>query len=128
MAKYDALRDHLMSRTGDTVTMTFTEVAEVVGTLPPTAWSSRQWWANDSKVQAKAWRTAGWYVQSSNVSSERVVFARGEVGGSLAKGIASGEHTTTSRAAAQRAADDEKFCPQCFVAVPPSGVCDSCAD
>lgn len=128
MAKYDALRDHLTSRTGDTVNMTFAEVEEIVGPLPPTARSTRQWWANDSKVQAKAWRAAGWHVGSTNLTAERVVFDRGEVGGTLAKRIASGEHTVTSRAAAQRAADDEKFCPSCFIAVPASGVCDNCAD
>ncbi|CAA9366905.1 MAG: hypothetical protein AVDCRST_MAG47-682 [uncultured Nocardioidaceae bacterium] len=128
MAKYDALRDHLTARSGDTVNMTIAEVEQVVGNLPPTAWNTRAWWANDSKVQAKAWRAAGWHVDSVMLSSQRVVFARGEVGGTLAARIAAGEHTVTSRAAVQRAADDEKFCPTCYVAVPQSGICDSCAD
>ena len=127
MAKYDALRDHLMSLTGDTVAMTIDEVESVVGQLPPTARSTRGWWANDSKVQARAWRAAGWHVDSLALSAQRVVFARGEVGGTLSARIATGEHTVTSRQAAQRAVDDEKFCPQCYVAVPASGICDSCS-
>ncbi len=130
MAKYDVLRDHLMAQSGDSVSMTFTEVQTVVGQLPPSAWTTRQWWANDSKAQAKAWREAGWHVQTVGLSSERVVFTKGQVGGTPAgrgNRIAAGEHTSTSRAATQRAADDEKFCPQCFVAVPASGVCDSCS-
>ena len=128
MAKYDALRDHLTARSGDTVNMTIAEVEQVVGNLPPTAWTTRQWWANDSKVQAKAWRAAGWHVDSASLGSEQVVFGRGEVGGTRSARIASGEHSMVSRASKQRQDDDEKFCPQCFVSVPSSGICDSCSD
>ena len=128
MAKYDPLRDHLASHTEDTVTMTFPQVEELVGSLPPTARSTRQWWANDSKVQAKAWRAAGWHVDSASLGTEQVIFGRGEVGGTRAARIATGEHSMVSRASKQRADDDEKFCPQCFVAVPSSGICDSCSD
>ena len=126
MAKYDPLRDHLATRTGDSVSLTFAEVEELVGSLPASARSSRQWWANDSKVQAKAWRAAGWHVDTANLTSERTVFARGEVSGTQAARIANGEHSAISRAAVKRAEDDEKFCPQCYCAVPSTGICDSC--
>lgn len=126
MAKYDALRDHLMSRTGTTVSMSFGDVERIVGDLPSTAFTTRQFWANDSKVQARAWRAAGWHVDSVALTSERVVFAKGEVGGTLAARIAAGTHTKAPRDA-HSPRDDEKFCPQCFVAVPASGVCDSCS-
>ena len=127
MAKYEPLRDHLASCTGDTVSMTFPQVEELVGSLPPTARSTQQWWANDSKVQAKAWRAAGWHVDSAALTDERVVFARGEISGAKARQIAAGEHSVVSRQSVLRAAADEKFCPLCFVAVPASGVCDSCS-
>jgi hypothetical protein len=81
VGKYDPLRSYLASSTGKEVRMTFTEVEALVGPLPSSARIHRAWWANDSKVQAEAWRAAGWHVQSVNQTAERVVFARGKVGG-----------------------------------------------
>ena len=126
MAKYDPLRDHLASRTEDSISMTFAEVEGLIGKLPPSARSDSEYWANNSKVQAKAWRAAGWHVDSAVLTEEQVVFARGEVGGTSAARIRNGEHSMVSKASIQRAADDEKFCPQCYVAVPGTGICDSC--
>jgi hypothetical protein len=86
VGKYDRLRDFLAAR-DDAVTeltMSFEEVGTLVGTLPPSARAHRAWWANDSKVQAQAWRAAGWHVQSVNQDVGRVVFVRGVVGGTHA--------------------------------------------
>jgi hypothetical protein len=62
--KYEPLREHLASMPADiaSVTMSFDEVEDIVGGLPPSARKFRQWWANDSKVEARAWRAAGWHV------------------------------------------------------------------
>jgi hypothetical protein len=70
-----------------TVTMTFRDVAALVGGLPPTAYRLRQWWGNDSKVQARAWRSAGWHVDEHGVdfNAQTVRFARGKVGGTRAR-------------------------------------------
>ena len=76
MAKYDPLRDHLTERTGQTVTLSLSEIDTLVGGLPASAKTSG-FWANDSKGQARAWRSAGWHVESRNLSAERIVFARG---------------------------------------------------
>lgn len=81
MAKYDPLRDHLIHVLGPTHTMTFDEVANLVGGLPQSAYDLRQWWANNSLVQALAWRAAGWHVDSVALTSKHVTFARGAVGG-----------------------------------------------
>lgn len=89
MAKYDALRDHLAAVPATTrvITMSFSEVDRVVGGLPPSARRLRQWWANDSKIEARAWRAAGWHVDAEGVdfNAETVRFARGKVGGTRAK-------------------------------------------
>lgn len=89
MGKYDALGDHLRSlpKTTQVVTLRFSEVDAIVGGLPPSARRIRQWWANDSKVEARAWRAAGWHVDSGGVdlNAGTVTFARGAVGGTRAR-------------------------------------------
>lgn len=85
MAKYDPLAAYLGDVPADqpTVTMRFAEVATIVGGLPPSAYKLRQWWANDSKVEARAWRSVGWHVDVGGVDlkAQTVRFARGKVGG-----------------------------------------------
>ena len=80
MAKYDALREYLQSRPGTSVevTMGFSDVEALVSPLPASARAHKAWWANDSKVQALAWRAAGWQVDSVNQDAERVVFVRSD--------------------------------------------------
>lgn len=85
MAKYDPLARILEELPLErlVVTLSFADVARLVGGLPPSAYRLRQWWANDSKVEARAWRSAGWHVDSDGVdfNGEKVRFARGKVGG-----------------------------------------------
>jgi hypothetical protein len=78
MAKYEPLQKYLATRPEQMsrVTMSFDEVEALVGLLPPSARDYRAWWANDSKVQAQAWRAAGWRVESVNQHAGRVVFTR----------------------------------------------------
>ena len=100
MGKYDPLRDYLakLGQPGP-VTMSFADVEGLVGRLPTSARIYREWWANDSKVEAQAWRAAGWHVESANLTAERVVFARGEVGGSrLARPLAQPAQPSRPRA------------------------------
>lgn len=89
MAKYQPLADHLMSLPASelTVTLTFAQVSNLVGELPPTAYRLRQWWANDSKPQARAWRSGGWRVDERGIdfNAGTVRFARGKVGGGRAR-------------------------------------------
>jgi hypothetical protein len=78
VGKYDPLRDYLAGQNRDEeMEMTFGEVEELVGRLPNSARVHRPWWANGSKVEAQAWRAAGWHVQEVNMRSEQVTFARG---------------------------------------------------
>jgi hypothetical protein len=55
--------------------MSFGDVERFVGRLPPSACHYRAWWANDSKVEALAWRATGWHVLSVNLTGETVMFA-----------------------------------------------------
>jgi hypothetical protein len=95
MGKYDPLRDHLAARTGGAyeVRMTFHEVEALVGRLPDSARAYKVWGAHDSKVEAQAWRAAGWHVESVNLTAERVVFARGTEGETYAARLAAEKGT-----------------------------------
>jgi hypothetical protein len=86
VGKYDGLRDFLAARDDalTELTMSFEEVEALIGTLPASAREHRAWWSNDSKVEAQAWRAAGWHVQSVNQNAGRVMFARGVLGGTRA--------------------------------------------
>lgn len=79
MGKYDPLHTHLNRQTRDRVSMTMREVEAVISdSLPAGAFSSRQWWANGSLVQAKAWQGAGFVVESVDFSGQKVSFRRGQ--------------------------------------------------
>src|SRR5579875_1376420 len=79
MGKYDPLGDYLAGLADDKVreSMTFGQIAQLVGPLPASARMHRAWWGNnDSNVEARAWLSAGWRVESLNQDAETVVFAR----------------------------------------------------
>lgn len=126
MAKYDPLRDHLTDLTGQTVTLSLTEIDTIVGGLPASA-KSAGFWSNDSKGQAKAWRSAGWHVESRNLSAERIVFARGEVGGTMAAKLAKVGGSPEARVSIEPPDAMQRICPTCNTAMPVSRVCDYCA-
>lgn len=67
MAKYDPLKAFLQCQPGPTPTLQFADIAEIVGVLPHSAYRHPAWWANEQKerhVQARAWMSAGWRVDS----------------------------------------------------------------
>jgi hypothetical protein len=83
--KYDPLTAHLRAvaaRDQRSVEMTFSEIAALVGGLPKSASTTRQWWANNSQSQALAWRAAGFHVEQVYLDRSRVRFEHGERGGS----------------------------------------------
>ena len=76
MAKYDPLADHLRTA-GNRVSMSFSEIEGLVGSLPKSAREYRPWWGNDrTHVHAKAWMAAGYEVSEVDADAERVVFER----------------------------------------------------
>lgn len=57
--------------------MSFDEIADLVGGLPNSAYRYRAWWANEHDgrhVQAKAWRGAGYVVDSVDLDGRAVTF------------------------------------------------------
>ena len=70
------------------IQLDFVEIANIVGGLPASAYKHRPWWGNDSKVEAQAWRSAGWHVDAVSLDHRRVRFVTGRVGGSYAARIA----------------------------------------
>ena len=79
MAKYDALREHLRTRSDPAVRLSLGEVAGLVpGGLPASAYKHPAWWSNDghaSHVQARAWLDAGW-MASPDLQARTVTFLR----------------------------------------------------
>lgn len=79
MAKYDTFHNRLRNEPRDVTSLrlTFDEIGELVGGLPPSAWDHQAWWGNnDASVQARAWLHAGWRVDSVNQTAGWVVFKR----------------------------------------------------
>src|SRR5688500_12691231 len=82
-SKYEPLRRYLagLPPALDTVTLTVTEVAAIVGVpLPVSARTNRFWlharqpWGASS--QARAWQGAGWRVAGFDDRAETVIFVR----------------------------------------------------
>lgn len=71
MAKYGPLARFLDEVPAEqlVVTLSFTSVARLVDGLTPSAYRLRQWWAIDSKMEARAPRFAGWHVDADGVTS-----------------------------------------------------------
>ncbi|MEU4524926.1 hypothetical protein AB0F52_40190 [Amycolatopsis sp. NPDC024027] len=63
--KYEPLQRYLAalaSADQAAAELSFAEIAELVNGLPASAYERRQWWANNSHMQALSWRAAGWHV------------------------------------------------------------------
>lgn len=80
MSKYTPLADFLRSQTVDSIALTFAQIDELVGGLPPVARNHNAWWANsrtdDSHTWAHLWLEAGWERKSLDLKAEQVVFER----------------------------------------------------
>lgn len=60
----------------ESVELSFAELADLVGGLPPSASEHRAWWANGTLSQQAAWRVAGWRVGFPDLERRRVRFVR----------------------------------------------------
>lgn len=79
MGKYDPLHERLTRAVGDTLTMSFREIDELVQGLPRSARLYAAWWANEKgqgHVEARAWMGAGWNVDRVDFGTEQVTFRR----------------------------------------------------
>jgi hypothetical protein len=82
MSKYAPLADYLRASPGNELTLTFSQVEQIIGAkLPPSALKHEAWWQNstpgvDSHVQAHAWMTTGWRKWRVDFAASYVVFSR----------------------------------------------------
>ena len=78
MSKYAPLVDYLNEQRNDSVTVSFDDIACIIGgTLPASARLYPAWWGNDTNgrhVNANEWLNAGWKVESVSLDEERVTF------------------------------------------------------
>ena len=79
-SKYQPLADCLARQSGTCLTLTFTQLADLLGSeLPRMAWTKR-WWANSASgrpTQAHAWLSVGWQVDRVDARyGETVTFVR----------------------------------------------------
>lgn len=82
MGMYDPLREYLSGQRGDSCTLTFRDIEEIIGdSLPSSAKRAnnyKAWWANDrTHVQSASWIRAGWRTAGSpDLEAERIRFTR----------------------------------------------------
>jgi len=74
-SRYQPLFDLLAAATGDAVTLTYKEVAALVGPLPEYAILHTGWWTGKRYDHVQAWRALGWRAHAS-ASGQRVRFTR----------------------------------------------------
>lgn len=78
-SKYWPLFNHLQQSGQDEVTLSFSEIEQLLGhQLPGSARKSRAWWSNRSSgtVQAPAWMEAGYHVEELDLKGEQVTFRK----------------------------------------------------
>jgi hypothetical protein len=77
VSKYDPLREFLSARASSTVTLTFEQIDDLVGVLPPSARQYQVWWRNNdsSHQHCQSWGDAG-FSAHPDLSRRRVTFRR----------------------------------------------------
>jgi DNA-binding XRE family transcriptional regulator len=77
-SKYHALYQRLQQSAQTEITLTFDEVASLVGGLPPSAYKHAMWWGNrrSGSVQAQAWLDAGYHVVAVEIADRRVTWRK----------------------------------------------------
>jgi hypothetical protein len=80
--KYTPLEKYLagLPLTQREVTLSFEQIERILGkTLPSSAYNHQAWWANEvagSHVEAHAWLSAGWKVESLDLARKQVRLIR----------------------------------------------------
>jgi hypothetical protein len=75
--KYHPLFEHLLFNGHGQVTMTFTEIEEVLDArLPPSARTRQEWWSNspNGHSQARSWMRAGYETSRIDLAGQKVTF------------------------------------------------------
>jgi DNA-binding transcriptional regulator YiaG len=82
-SKYYSLFEHLQRCNQETVTLTFAEIEALMScSLPASALSKKNWWSNrdsSSALQAGAWISAGYHIESIDLTQQAVTFRKFQV-------------------------------------------------
>lgn len=78
MSEYEPLQHYLQSHGREGITLSFDELALIVGdTLPESARKQLGWWANDvASAEARGWLGAGYVSACVSLASETVTFIK----------------------------------------------------
>lgn len=76
MGKYDPLYRYLNSGIKPQVALSYFEIENILSEkLPISAYKYKEWWDNNSHVQSKSWRDAGYRVDSV-ILGDKVIFIK----------------------------------------------------
>lgn len=76
MGKYDPLFRYLNSNITPQVILSYVEIENILSAkLPTSAYKFKQWWDNNSHVQSKSWRNAGYKVDTVFLG-DKVLFVK----------------------------------------------------
>jgi DNA-binding transcriptional regulator YiaG len=75
-SKYYPLFEYLQQQSDEVpLELSFSEIELILGyPLPPTALTTRAWWANSRSAHSQAWQAARWLVDDVNFGDKVVVF------------------------------------------------------
>jgi hypothetical protein len=78
MRKYSALSEYLLKQNSISLSCSFQQIEQVIGSLlPSSACTHRAWWANTlSHPQAKSWLNVGWKVSDVDLKTQIVDLVR----------------------------------------------------
>ena len=76
MGKYDPLFHYLKQSSKLQNILTYVEIENILSaTLPASAYKYKEWWDNNSHVQSKSWREAGYTVETVHLG-DKVIFVK----------------------------------------------------
>ena len=76
MGKYDPLFRYLKQSSKFQNILTYVEIENILSaTLPTSAYKYKEWWDNNSHVQSKSWREAGYTVETVHLG-DKVIFVK----------------------------------------------------
>lgn len=76
MGKYDPLFRYLQDSLNHQNALSYAEIENILSAkLPPSAYKYNEWWDNNSHVQSKSWRDAGYKVDNIHLG-DIVVFVK----------------------------------------------------
>lgn len=76
MGKYDPLFCHLKQSSKSQNILNYAEMENILSAkLPASAYKYKEWWDNNSHVQSKSWREAGYTVEAVYLG-DKVIFVK----------------------------------------------------